>query len=114
MFRQALIGLIMGTAPLVHAAGEPPLALVATIPLPGVKGRIDHLDVDVRATACSSPRSGTTRWKYLMSEPTVTRRASRASASHKGWPTCPIRTVCTWRTAVRAASTSLMESRSLR
>ena len=43
------MGLIMGTAtPFVHAAGEPPLALVATIPLPGVKGRIDHLDVDVK------------------------------------------------------------------
>lgn len=48
MFRQALIGVVMGAAPLVHAAGEPPLALVATIPLPDVKGRIDHLDVDVK------------------------------------------------------------------
>ena len=38
----------MSTAPLVHAAGEPPLALVATIPMPDVKGRIDHLDVDVK------------------------------------------------------------------
>jgi len=32
----------------VHATGEPPLALLATISLPGVKGRIDHLDVDVK------------------------------------------------------------------
>ncbi|TMG82689.1 MAG: hypothetical protein E6H78_14105 [Betaproteobacteria bacterium] len=47
-FRQALIGLAMGMAPLVHAAGEPPLVLVATIPMPDVKGRIDHLDVDVK------------------------------------------------------------------
>jgi len=47
-FRQLLIGLAMGTAPLVHAAGEPPLAPVATIPLPDVKGRIDHLDVDAK------------------------------------------------------------------
>ena len=47
-FRQALIGLAMGVAPLVHAAGEPPLVLVATIPMPDVKGRIDHLDVDVK------------------------------------------------------------------
>src|SRR6266576_3211993 len=38
----------MSTAPLVHAAGEPPLALVATIPMPDVKGRIDHLDVDAK------------------------------------------------------------------
>ena len=45
-FRQALIGLVMSTAPLVHATGEAPLALVATIPMPDVKGRIDHLDVD--------------------------------------------------------------------
>jgi YVTN family beta-propeller protein len=48
MLRQALIGLAIGAAPLAHAAGEPPLALVATIPLPDVKGRIDHLDVDVK------------------------------------------------------------------
>ena len=47
-FRQALIGLVMSTAPLVHAAGEPPLALVATIPIPDVKGRIDHLDIDAK------------------------------------------------------------------
>jgi len=38
----------MSTAPLVHAAGEPPLALVATIPIPDVKGRIDHLDFDAK------------------------------------------------------------------
>jgi len=38
----------MSTAPFVHAAGEPPLALVATIPIPDVKGRIDHLDFDAK------------------------------------------------------------------
>ena len=48
-FRQALLGLVMSTAPLVHATGEAPLALVATIPMPDVRGRIDHLDVDVTA-----------------------------------------------------------------
>ena len=48
MLRQALIGWVMGTAPFVHAAGEPLLALVATIPLPDVRGRIDHLDVDAK------------------------------------------------------------------
>ena len=48
MLRHALVGLVMGTAPFVHAAGEPLLALVATIPLPDVKGRIDHLAVDVK------------------------------------------------------------------
>ena len=48
-FRQALIGLIIGTAaPFVHAAGEPLLELVATIPMPDVKGRIDHLAVDMK------------------------------------------------------------------
>jgi DNA-binding beta-propeller fold protein YncE len=49
MFRQVLIGLVIGmAAPFVHAAGEPPLELVATIPIPDVKGRIDHLDVDLK------------------------------------------------------------------
>src|SRR5437016_12716983 len=38
----------MSTAPWVHAAGERPLVLVATIPMPEVKGRIDHLDVDAK------------------------------------------------------------------
>jgi DNA-binding beta-propeller fold protein YncE len=33
---------------LAHAAGEAPLELIGTIPLPGVKGRIDHLAVDVK------------------------------------------------------------------
>jgi DNA-binding beta-propeller fold protein YncE len=33
---------------LARAAGDPPLELIGTIPLPGVKGRIDHLAVDVR------------------------------------------------------------------
>jgi hypothetical protein len=32
-----------------------PLRLVQTIPMPNVKGRIDHMDVDVRANDCLSP-----------------------------------------------------------
>lgn len=31
-----------------HAAGDPMLELVATIPLPNVKGRIDHLAIDLK------------------------------------------------------------------
>src|SRR2546423_1850131 len=34
--------------PLTHAAGEAVLELVATIPMPGVKGRIDHLAIDLK------------------------------------------------------------------
>src|SRR6185369_12227577 len=41
-----LIGLAAAAPSL--AAGDAPLELVATIPLPGVKGRIDHLAVDVK------------------------------------------------------------------
>ena len=47
-FHHGLIGLALATAPLVHAAGEPLLALVATIPMADVKGRIDHLDFDAK------------------------------------------------------------------
>jgi len=47
-FRQAVMGLVMSIAALAHAAGEPPLALVATITIPNVKGRIDHLDFDAK------------------------------------------------------------------
>jgi DNA-binding beta-propeller fold protein YncE len=38
--------MISAAAALAHAAGEPLLQLTATIALPMVKGRIDHLDVD--------------------------------------------------------------------
>jgi hypothetical protein len=46
-------GLIAGLAlamaiPYAFGAGEPALEPVATIPLPGVKGRIDHLAVDLK------------------------------------------------------------------
>ena len=30
-----------------------PLRLIQTIPLPNVKGRLDHMDVDVKGSACS-------------------------------------------------------------
>jgi DNA-binding beta-propeller fold protein YncE len=40
--------LIAAMSPLARAATDAPLELVATIPLPGVKGRIDHLAVDVK------------------------------------------------------------------
>lgn len=43
-----LVGLIVHFPALVDARTTVPLRLVETIPLPNVKGRIDHMDVDVR------------------------------------------------------------------
>ena len=40
-----ILGLALGAA---NAAAQAPLGLVATIPMPDVKGRIDHLSVDVK------------------------------------------------------------------
>src|SRR5437867_4938431 len=34
--------------PFTHGAGEAALELVATIPMPAVKGRIDHLAIDLK------------------------------------------------------------------
>src|SRR5262245_6298310 len=42
-----VLALLMAT-PTARAAGETPLELEATIPMPGVKGRIDHLSVDLK------------------------------------------------------------------
>ncbi len=39
---------IGGTAGTAHAQGTQPLRLAQTIPMPNVKGRIDHMDVDVK------------------------------------------------------------------
>lgn len=47
LIRRAMFGLALGAAiALAHAAGEP-LELIATIAMPAVKGRIDHLAADV-------------------------------------------------------------------
>ena len=44
-----LIPMLLAAAlPYARAAGEAPLELVATIPLDGVKGRIDHLAIDLK------------------------------------------------------------------
>jgi DNA-binding beta-propeller fold protein YncE len=44
-----LVFLAFGMAiPFTHAAGEAALELVATIPMPAVKGRIDHLAIDLK------------------------------------------------------------------
>jgi len=40
--------LLIGLVPLARGAADSPLELLATVPLPGVKGRIDHFAVDVR------------------------------------------------------------------
>src|SRR5438132_450082 len=42
-----LLALAMAS-PLAHAADQPALELVATIPMPGVKGRIDHFAADLK------------------------------------------------------------------
>src|SRR5216684_4417641 len=43
-----LVGLLFALPVLVNAQTAAPLQLVQTIPLPNVKGRIDHMDVDVK------------------------------------------------------------------
>lgn len=45
--RMATTGALAAAAWTVQAAGAPPVESVATIPMPGVKGRIDHLAADV-------------------------------------------------------------------
>jgi DNA-binding beta-propeller fold protein YncE len=42
-----LVGLLLSLPVLAKAQSAPPLHLVQTIPMPNVKGRIDHMDVDV-------------------------------------------------------------------
>ena len=44
------VALLIGCARFAHSQDtKPPLRLVQTISLPNVKGRLDHMDVDVRA-----------------------------------------------------------------
>src|SRR5437899_7056015 len=43
-----LIGLIFALPALADAQSAAPLRLVQTIPLPNVKGRLDHMDVDIK------------------------------------------------------------------
>ena len=45
--RMVATGVLAAAAWAVQAAGAPPVESVATIPMPGVKGRIDHLAADV-------------------------------------------------------------------
>jgi WD40 repeat protein len=44
----SLVGLLFALPVLVNAQSATPLRLVQTIPMPNVKGRIDHMDVDVK------------------------------------------------------------------
>jgi hypothetical protein len=46
--------ILFAIAVLGFAQPGPPLKLEATIPLPGVEGRIDHLSVDVNISGCLS------------------------------------------------------------
>ncbi len=43
-----LVGLLFALPVLANAQSAAPLRLVQTIPMPNVKGRIDHMDVDVK------------------------------------------------------------------
>jgi len=42
---------------------QQPLRLTQTISLPGVKGRLDHMGVDLEKSACLWPLLPTIRWK---------------------------------------------------
>jgi len=44
------MGLVLAGVPSIQAQEKSPLKLVQKIPLPNVKGRIDHMDVDVRGS----------------------------------------------------------------
>ena len=50
----------------LEAQGKESLRLIQTIPMPNVKGRIDHMDVDVKASGFSSPDSRMAPWKSLI------------------------------------------------
>jgi len=53
-----------GFAIQTSAQEKQPLRLVQTIPLPGVKGRLDHMAVDPgKRSACLWPPLQTIRWK---------------------------------------------------
>src|SRR5216683_5407334 len=43
-----IMGLLLAPMLSIHAQDKSPLKLIQQIPLPNVKGRIDHMDVDVR------------------------------------------------------------------
>jgi len=43
-----IMGLWLALVLSIHAQDKPPLKLIQKIPLPNVKGRIDHMDVDVK------------------------------------------------------------------
>jgi len=44
------MGLVLAGVPCIHAQEKSPLKLIQRIALPNVKGRIDHMDVDVRGS----------------------------------------------------------------
>ncbi|HEV2201444.1 MAG TPA: YncE family protein [Bryobacteraceae bacterium] len=43
-----IMGLLLAPVPNIHGQDKLPLTLVQKIPLPNVRGRIDHMDVDVK------------------------------------------------------------------
>jgi hypothetical protein len=111
-FRRILLGLVISTAgPLAPAAGEPLLQLTATIALPMVKGRIDHLDVDPKGHRLFIAALATTRWKWSTLPRAATSGAYKGSASRRVWRTCLKRVVCTSPTAVQTVSMCSMERR---
>ena len=59
-------------------ADETLFPLERKIPLGEVRGRIDHLAVDLARIACLSRSSKTTRWRSSISMPTRSGRSFRA------------------------------------
>src|SRR5258708_16848923 len=43
-----ILGLLLAPVPSIHGQDKSPLKLIQEIRLPNVKGRIDHMDIDVR------------------------------------------------------------------
>jgi len=43
-----IMGLLLAPVPAIYGQDKPPLKLIQKLPLPNVKGRIDHMDVDVK------------------------------------------------------------------
>ena len=44
----SILGLLSALVPIIHGQDKSPLKLIQEIRLPNVKGRIDHMDIDVR------------------------------------------------------------------
>jgi hypothetical protein len=57
------LAIVFGLVSQASAQEKPALRLVQTIPLPGVKGRLDHMGVDLEKKRLFVAATGTTPWK---------------------------------------------------